>query len=121
MIGACINDDYHTYAMQEVLQRCGVLVKSMSRAEADAALQGPLMPALVKAFQHSSADVRKAVSAPVLTVMITPLHLYSRSGYTGTVSELFSLTSFPAHFRSHTDCQCFQLYLIVPSVHDLSW
>ena len=47
-----------------LLRCCGLLVRSMGRAEADAALQGDLMPALVKAFQHSSADVRKAASAP---------------------------------------------------------
>ena len=47
--------------MQVLLACCGVLVRAMGRAEADAALQGPLMPALVKAFQHNSADVRKAV------------------------------------------------------------
>jgi len=71
MIGAWIDDEHHICAMQEVLQCCGVLVKSMGRAEVDAALHGALMPALVKAFQHSSADVRKAVRAPVLTVMIS--------------------------------------------------
>ncbi len=38
----------------------------MGQAEADAALQGPLMPALVKAFQHSCADVRKSVSSTSL-------------------------------------------------------
>jgi hypothetical protein len=47
--------------MQALLACCGVLVRGMGRAEAEAALQGPLMPALVKAFQHNSADVRKAV------------------------------------------------------------
>ena len=87
MLGARIDDDYHTCAMQEVLQCCGVLVKSMGRAEADAALQGALMPALVKAFQHSSADVRKAVSAPVFNCHDLSLHLYSRSDYMGTVHE----------------------------------
>ena len=49
--------------MQALLQCCAALVKNMGKAEADAALQGPLMPALVKGFQHSCADVRKSVSS----------------------------------------------------------
>ena len=35
--------------------------EELGKAEADAALQGPLMLALLKAFQHSCADVRKSV------------------------------------------------------------
>ena len=106
MIGACIDDADHTCAMQEVLQCCGVLVKSMGRAEVDAALHGALMPALVKAFQHSSADVRKAVSAPVLTVIISLCTC--SSGYTGTVGERASqcTSSIHAYLRSQTDCKC---------------
>ena len=55
--------------MQALLQCCAALVKHMGKAEADAALQGPLMPALIKAFQHSCADVRKSVS---LTPLVPP-------------------------------------------------
>ena len=48
---------------QALLRCCGVLVQSMGAAETGAALQGPLMPALVREFGQSSADVRKAVSS----------------------------------------------------------
>lgn len=57
--------------MQVLLACCGVLVRGMGAAEADASLQGPLMPALVKAFQHNSADVRKAVR-PLCTLSLPP-------------------------------------------------
>ena len=51
----------YAWLTQALLQCCAALVKNMGKAEADAALQGPLMLALLKAFQHSCADVRKSV------------------------------------------------------------
>ena len=81
--------------MQVLLACCGVLVRGMGRAEADAALQGPLMPALVKAFQHNSADVRKAVRPSCIFFAASS----SAEDFTGLVNLICAIAEFihPLH------------------------
>ncbi len=51
----------------QALFRCmSQLVKRMGAAGADTLLETPLLPCLVQAFGHASADVRKAVRHPLL-------------------------------------------------------
>ena len=46
---------------QALLRSLSQLVKRMGAAGADTLLETPLLPCLVQAFGHASADVRKAV------------------------------------------------------------
>ena len=90
---ACLasSDGCAVSLVQALLQCCAALVRSMGKAEADAALQGPLMPALVAAFQHSCADVRKSVSS------LPRAHLKCAAQLSGTLCP--SLQRSRAAFR----------------------